>query len=78
MKEAFLVGEKRLELLCLAAHAPKACVYTNSTTRPCWENAFISVIFYPHQSGCLVVHFGYASAILPLSGKNYLEINAFS
>ncbi len=30
-----LVGEKRLELLCLAAHAPKACVYTNSTTRPC-------------------------------------------
>lgn len=29
-----LVGEKRLELLCIAAHAPKACVYTNSTTRP--------------------------------------------
>jgi len=31
------VGEERLELSILAEHAPKACVYTNSTTRPIFD-----------------------------------------
>lgn len=29
-----MVGEERLELSRVAPHAPKACVYTNFTTRP--------------------------------------------